>query len=308
MKAGNLIIPLPKSVRTSLEEFSGFSKPYIRVPIAQGVLHQGMHAVFLDTFANVKDYSPMEIDLMTTVFQIMAEGIPTDGTIFQAFMDAKNNKTWYGKAIESSYMQSGSEYNRYKEGTSQAVINLARFIGTSPAKLDYLLNQYSGVVGKVVAPLASGEGLKGLLNNVLSAYTVDPVDTNNLSDDFSAARTLLEQTVTDGKRGNPLGNLAYGIDANAAFDEAVYLDKYFEAAYKEATALWTERTEIANSTGMSRGERTRAMRKIRQEINAIYADALAEFDSFKMQYVNRDWMAVDAMKDLLGVATKSTLD
>lgn len=199
MKAGNLIIPIPQGVRENLEEFSGFSKPYIRIPLAQGTLHQGMYAVFLDSFANVADYSPLEVDLMTTVMQIAAEGVPTDGTIFQAIMDAKNNKTWYGKAIESSYMQQGSEYNRYKEGTSQAVINLARAIGTSPAKLDYLLNQYSGIVGKVASPLLSGEGTKGLLNNVLSAYTIDPVDSNDLSDNFTAAMELIDQTVTDGK-------------------------------------------------------------------------------------------------------------
>lgn len=308
MKAGNLIIPIPQGVRENLEEFSGFSKPYIRIPLAQGTLHQGMYAVFLDSFANVADYSPLEVDLMTTVMQIAAEGVPTDGTIFQAIMDAKNNKTWYGKAIESSYMQQGSEYNRYKEGTSQAVINLARAIGTSPAKLDYLLNQYSGIVGKVASPLLSGEGTKGLLNNVLSAYTIDPVDSNDLSDNFTAAMELIDQTVTDGKRGNPLGNLAYGIDAEAAYDEAVYLQKYFQAAYKEANALWAERREISNLAGMSKGEQAREMRKIRKEINAIYEDALAEFDPFKMQYVNNDFLAMDAFKELIGYATKSSLD
>ena len=308
MKAGNLIIPIPQSVRESLQEFSGFNKPYIRVPIAQGVLHQGMYAVLLNCFGNVKDYSPLEMDLMTTVMQIMAESVPTDGTIFQAFMDAKNNRTWYGKQIENSYMQSGSEYNRTKAGTSKVVTKLARALFMSPAKLDYVLNQYSGVIGKVAAPLLSGEGVRGLLNNVLSAYTVDPVTTNDLSDNFSSAKTLLSQTVTDGKRGDPLGNLAYGIDANAAFEEALYLDKYFEAANKEANALWAEYNEIKDSTGMSNGEQARAMRSIRQEINDVYADALAEFDSFKMQYVNRDWLATETMKELAGFATKASVN
>ena len=308
MKAGNLIIPMPQSVRESLEEFSGFSKPYIRIPIAQGALHQGMYAVMLNSLGNVKDYSPLEMDLMTTVMQIMAESVPTDGTIFQAYMDAKNNRTWYGKQIENSYMQSGSEYNRTKDGTSAVVTKLARALLMSPAKLDYMLNQYSGVIGKVAAPLLSGEGVRGLLNNVLSAYTVDPVTTNDLSDNFSSAKTLLEQTVTDGKRGDPLGNLAYGIDANAAFDEALYLEKYFEAANKEANALWAEYNEIRDSSGMSKGEQARAMRSIRQEINGVYADALAEFDSFKMQYVNRDWLAIETMKELAGFATKASVN
>lgn len=315
MKAGNVIVPIPKGLFEGLQNFSGFNKPYIRIPIAQGPLHQGLYAAALDIIGNTANYSPMEIDLLSALGSIMIDSIPTDGTIFQAVIDAYNNRTWYGGEIESSYMQDMSKYNRYSEDTPEAVIEFARFLKVSPAKLNYVFNQYGGAISKVIMPLLGSGSIsdrgKALFNSILSNYTIDPTSSNDLGNEFDVAMTVLQQTVTEGERNLPLGHIAYGVDPDTALSEAEDLLDLFTSNEVDIKALCSERREVKNGEGMDDGEKARTMRDIRRnQINPLYEEALAEYEIFKAKYVKNDIMfneVFDSILDLLGSQERPTI-
>ena len=301
MRTGNLIIPIPKDAIDMLGDQIGFDKPYIRIPIAQGPLAQGMYAASLDMVANTTGYTQMEVDLWKAAKSILTDSIP-DGTVFQAISDAKNNRTWYGGEIESEYMRRYSVTNRYDSDTPQSIVWVAQRLGVSPAKLDYLLNQYSGFAGKIIMPLLgtgrlNGEGgfderAKNLAYNVLKNYTIDPVSSNDLSGNYTSAKDIISQIVADGKAGKPMGNVAYKADAEEAYSAAEYLSEEFAAIDKELAALWGDWNDI-KASDLSDGDKARQMRDIRRNyIIPLQQDALALYEEYKMQYIDNDWLAL----------------
>lgn len=317
MRTGNLIIPIGKAAMEELGDVVGFDKPYIRIPIAQGPLAQGMYAKALDLVADVANYSPMEVDMWRAAKSILSDSIP-DGTVFQAISDAKNNRTWYGGEIESEYMRNYSVTNRYDSDTPRAIIELGQMLNVSPAKLDYLLNQYSGFAGKIIMPLLStgrlnGEGglderVKNLAYNVLKNYTIDPVSSNDLSTSYTAAKATISQIIADGKAGKPMGDLAYSVDPDEAYSAAEYLSEEFTAIDKEIAALWSEYNAIKDSD-MSDGDKARQMRDIRRNyIVPLQQDAMALYEEYKMQYIDADSLALEIYGRIPGGLTRPTLD
>lgn len=314
MKMGNLIIPIPKNIFKAIQDATGFNKPYLRIPIAQGPMNMGAYALMLDMMANVADYSPMEISLWGAAKSLFADSLP-DGTVFQGLMDAMNNRTWYGGEIENYYMQQGSWYNRYDEEVPTATIRLARFLRVSPAKLDYVLNQYTGIIGKLAAPMMAGGSLEErgdrLVNSLLGNYTVDPVTTNDLTGDYKSAKTIISETIYDGKNGQPMGHIAYGADAGEAYAAAKHMQNTFSRIDKELKNLWAEYNEINADPTMGDGDKSRRMRRIREEqINPLYQEALAEFDEFRLLYMDMDPIAMEvyAFKDLIGLGERPDMN
>ena len=309
MRMGNLIIPIPDGAMEVLGDTIGFDKPYIRIPIAQGPLAQGMYAVALDTVSNVADYSPMEIELWGAVKSILSDSIP-DGTVFQGLIDAVNNRTWYGGEIESEYMRNYSKGNRYDSETPSLVIQAANMLHVSPAKLDYLLNQYTGFAGKLVMPFISRDRLnmdegwslsgagKNLAYSVLKNYTIDPASSNDLSSRYSTAKDTIDEIVVDGKAGKPMFNIAYSADAEEAYGEAQVLKKEFAALDKEISALWSEYNDI-KASDLDDGDKARQMRALRRDyIIPLQQEALALYEEYKMRYIDADTLAMQFCGDL----------
>ena len=307
MRTGNLIVPIPKGAMEVLGDAIGFDKPYVRIPIAQGPVIQGLYAVTLDMIANAADYSPMEVDLMHAAKSVLVNSVP-DGTVFQAAVDAQNNRTWYGGEIESEYMRQNSLENRYDSDTPQAVIQLGDWLNVSPAKLNYLLEQYTGFAGKLLMPLISAGRLDGnmslsnsaenLLYSVLKNYTIDPVSSNDLSRNYSAAKETISEIIRDGKAGKPMNNIAYSADGYEAYEAAVSLQAEFDALDDEISGHWVDYNEI-KASNLSDGEKATRMRDIRKNyIIPLQEEANALYQEYKMKYIDADALAIHIVNEL----------
>lgn len=292
MKAGNLIIPIPDALLGVLQEATGFNKPYFRIPIAQGTLHQGFYATALELFGSAEEGSPFDIQLGSTVLGIVKDAFPTSGSIFQSVLDARRNKTWYGGNIETYKMGTYGSYNRTDEDVPGIITDLARVFGTSPAKVDYVAQQSLGGLYRVAAPLMSSgtwdERLGAAANSIMSYYTVDPVVTNDIQSEFYAARTVLSQTNAEGKDGLPLSHIAYSADPKAALDDAKALAIIFDDAKKAAGAIDSQIDDIMADESMSRGEKARAVRELQKQKLPIFDAALVEFDRYASEYIYCD--------------------
>lgn len=303
MRTGNLVIPIPQSVIDGLSSSIGFDKPFVRIPMEQGVFAQSIYAVALDAMANIADYSPMEVDLYEAAKSILSDQIP-DGSIFSAISDTQNNRTWYGGTIENTAMQRYSAINRYDSDTPQAFIWLGDKLNASPAKLEYLTNQYSGYAGKLIMPLISndrlynsedwtvGGAVRNLAYSVLANYTIDPVSSNDVSSQYYTYKDVVSEIIADGKAGKRIGHISRNADGEEAYSAAVALKEELSALDKEISAHWTDYEEVQAAPSLTRSEKNTQMRYIRRNyIIPLMQEGIALYEEFKMRYIDCDDMA-----------------
>jgi hypothetical protein len=139
---------------------------------------------------------------------IMPEN-PLNNNIFKPWFDAdlfneeSTGRTWYGTDIENDALQALPEGERYDSSTDYISKYVGKKLGVSPKKLNYILKQYTGGVGRMVLPMltpseqkgdnaASTIGL-GILSALSSNFTVDSKLSNKVSSEFYDAITAAEQ-------------------------------------------------------------------------------------------------------------------
>ncbi len=73
-------------------------------------------------------------------------------TIFSPITDVRTNMTWYGQAIDSQSDLNKYPWMRYDSDTSEVAKIIGKAFNYSPNRIQYLIEQYSGVVGDILIP------------------------------------------------------------------------------------------------------------------------------------------------------------
>lgn len=309
MRAGNLIIPIPKWLIGN----SGFDRPYIRIPIAQGPLTRSIYAAGLQIMSDITNMDEMSVDMHRTAQAILQDSLP-DGSIFQALIDAKYNKTWYGSNIVSDYVLKRSVPNQYNNDTLEVFKTVSKWlygagIEVSPAVMQYVTEQYTGFAGKLIIPMLSGnrytgersfeQSLKNLGYSILKNYTIDPLTSTDLTNDYSAAKTIATAIQYDAQNGDPvlaLSDLLTDAEREEAIDIATKLQKkggVFYDADREIKEYWGEISNIRQSD-LTDAEKGQQIREIRYDIDKVMEAALADWEEYKMYYIDHDTLAIAA--------------
>ena len=101
------------------------------------------------------------------------------------FDDENPGETWYGSDIESQSLQSLPVAERYDARTDEVSKWLGRTLRLSPKKINYLLNQYGGVLADVVLPMMT----PAAENNIFSAnFTLNTLPSNAYTDRYYEAK------------------------------------------------------------------------------------------------------------------------
>ncbi len=178
--------------------------------------------------------------------------------IWAPLQDVGNNVTWYGGQIEGQQFDNIRPRDRYDESTSSIAIALGQVFNYSPKKIHYLIDQYSGVIGDFLLPLTTqkAEG------NVISGnFTVDPVLSNRLSDEFYDIYEDVQYRKTDG-------------DVTAK-----YQLKYMNDVKSAISTLYDEKSKIQQSD-LSNGEKLQQTRVIQALINKTYQSFLESYSTY----------------------------
>ena len=154
------------------------------------------------------------LDDATSFFDNIAPNNPLDNNIYSPLWQAYNNKTWYGDPIVSETLQDNNEkWEQYDEGTdllSKKIGELSKKVADvtgsdifqlSPKKINYVLDQYSGIAGDLTLPALTPKTdvetdnplLKGVTSSFLNDFTTDPVLKNQKVTDFFALRDELNK-------------------------------------------------------------------------------------------------------------------
>ena len=309
MRTGNLIIPIPKALIGS----TGFDRPYVRIPIAQGPLTRSIYAAGLQIMSDVANMDEMSVDMHRTAQAILQDSLP-DGSIFQTLIDAKYNKTWYDSNIVSDYVLKRSVPNQYNSDTLEVFKSISKGlygmgIEVSPAVMQYVTEQYTGFAGKLIMPLLSGnrytgersfeQSLKNLGYSVLKNYTIDPLTSTDLTNDYSAAKTIATAIQYDAQNGDPvlaLSDLLTDAEREEAIETATKLQKkggVFYDADREIKEYWGDISNIRQSD-LTDAEKAQQIREIRYDIDKVMEAALADWEEYKMYYIDHDTLAIAA--------------
>lgn len=218
----------------------------------------------------------------------LAPNNPLDNNILAPAIQAYNNKSWYGGDIVPSRLQNEPVEEQYDETTSSLAIWLGQQLGVSPYKVNYALDQYSGVVGDYVLPQTTlkaentmndgtfaGRLKSALLSPAADKFTVDPVMKNQNPTDFYNLKTELNANA----------------NSSNATDTDVLKNKYINSVSKDLSDLYSEKRDIQMDDSLNDNEKYEQVRNIQKKINRLADETMDYLDTVE---VNGDYAVMGA--------------
>lgn len=173
--------------------------------------------------------------------------------------------TWYGGNIESDRLQNYRPEDRYDEKTDELSKAIGKLFKVSPKKVNYLLDQYSGVIGDILLPLMTPatSAKSKLLAALMAAFTIDTTSTNK----------------TIGKYYDLLDELKY--DANDGDIGAGITRKYVSHAGDEVNDYYAQIRAIQNDKSFSDGEKNRLVRALKAQLIERQKEIIAQAEPYR---------------------------
>lgn len=209
------------------------------------------------------------------VFEVIKSNIaPTDifnQNIATAWTQAKLTNpdnpgtTWYGGNIESDRLQNYRPEDRYDEKTDELSKAIGKLFKVSPKKVNYLLDQYSGVIGDILLPpiTPATKSSHWLLAAPQAAFTIDTTSTNK----------------TIGEYYDLLDDLKY--DANDGDIGAGITRKYVSHAGDEVNDYYQQIRAIQNDKSLSDGEKNRIVRALKAQLIERQKEIIAQAEPYR---------------------------
>lgn len=209
------------------------------------------------------------------VFEVIKSNIaPTDifnQNIATAWTQAKLTNpdnpgtTWYGGNIESNRLQNYRPGERYDEKTDELSKWLGKTFNLSPKKINYLLDQYSGVIGDILLPLMTPatSAKSKLLAAPMAAFTIDTTSTNKTTGEYYDLLDELKYDTND-------GDIGAGITR-----------KYVSHAGDEVNDYYQQIRAIQNDKNLSDGEKNRLVRALKAQLIERQKEIIAQAEPYR---------------------------
>lgn len=236
-----------------------------------------------------------DVDVLSTVNTVgsqVAPANPLTSNIFSALVDSQllnpdsPGRTWYGGDIESQRLQNYAPGERYDSSTDIFSKTVGQALGISPKKLNYVLDQYSGVVGDFLLPILTPQAER---NMFAKAFTVDSMSSNRVSGDFYDEADELKYA----KNG---GDTAASI-----------VGRWWSKQQAACSDLWKQIRETEESTELSNKEKRQQTRELKAVVTGIQKNAMAVEETYREAVekhlssgADEDTAYRDANKDCFG--------
>lgn len=242
---------------------------WIKIPKGRAIAVLSTAAVYTQEKQKGEDVK------FSDVFEVIKSNIaPTDifnQNIATAWTQAKLTNpdnpgtTWYGGNIESDRLQNYRPEDRYDEKTDELSKAIGKLFKVSPKKVNYLLDQYSGVIGDILLPLITPatKSSHWLLAAPQAAFTIDTTSTNK----------------TTGEYYNLLDELKY--DANDGDIGAGITRKYVSHAGDEVNDYYQQIRAIQNDKSLSDGEKNRIVRALKAQLIERQKEIIAQAEPYR---------------------------
>lgn len=202
----------------------------------------------------------------------IAPNNPLENNIFAPIKNVIENKTWYGDDLVPQRLQDLPAGEQSDETTDLISKWLGETFNISPYKLNYLLDQYSGVFGDMLLPSLTPQAESG--GNSLLGGAIAP-----LADQFTTDSVMKNQNVSDFY--DTLDDLTASAKSKYATDTDVLRYRYMNTINSELSNLYKQKREIQNSN-IPNDEKYQAVREIQRQIDLLAEQALNSYDSVRV--------------------------
>lgn len=242
---------------------------WIKIPKGRAIAVLSTAAVYTQEKQKGEDVK------FSDVFEVIKSNIaPTDifnQNIATAWTQAKLTNpdnpgtTWYGGNIESDRLQNYRPEDRYDEKTDELSKAIGKLFKVSPKKVNYLLDQYTGVIGDLLLPLITPatKSSHWLLAAPQAAFTIDTTSTNK----------------TTGEYYDLLDDLKY--DANDGDIGAGITRKYVSHAGDEVNDYYQQIRAIQSDENLSDGEKNRIVRALKAQLIERQKEIIAQAEPYR---------------------------
>ena len=209
------------------------------------------------------------VDILSTLNTMgnqVAPANPLTSNIFSALIDSQllnpdsPGRTWYGGNIESQRLQNYAPGERYDSSTDAFSKAVGKALGISPKKLNYVLDQYSGVLGDFLLPVLTPQAER---NPLAKAFTVDVQSSNRVSGDFYDEANALKYA----KNG---GDEAAGV-----------VSRWWSKQQSACSDIWKQIREVEASKELNNKEKLRQVRELKAIVTGIQKNAMAAEDVYR---------------------------
>ncbi len=210
-----------------------------------------------------------DVDILSTINTMgnqVAPANPLTSNIFSALIDSQlldpdsPGRTWYGGDIESRRLQNYAPGERYDSSTDVFSKAVGKALGISPKKLNYVLDQYSGVLGDFLLPVLTPQAERGMFEK---AFTVDAMSSNRVSGDFYDEADEL-------KYAKNAGDVVSGV-----------VSRWWSKQQTACSDLWKQIREVEASTELSNSKKKQQTRELKAIVTGIQKNAIAQEDTFR---------------------------
>lgn len=242
---------------------------WIKIPKGRAVAVLGTLAVYGKEKIEGEDVK------FSDVFEVIKSNIaPTDifnQNIATAFTQTKllnpdnPGTTWYGGNIESDRLQNYRPGERYDEKTDEFSKWLGKTFNVSPKKINYLLDQYTGVFGDILLPMMTPatNAASKLLAAPMAAFTIDTTSTNKTTGEYYDLLDDLKYDTNDGDVG------------------AGITRKYVSHAGDEVNDYYAQIRALQNDKNLSDGEKNRLVRALKKQLIERQKEIIAKAEPYR---------------------------
>ena len=228
-----------------------------------------------------------DIDILATLNTMgnqVAPANPLTSNIASALVDSQllnpesPGRTWYGGDIENQRLQSYAPGQRYDSSTDVFSKAVGSALGISPKKLNYVLDQYTGVIGDFLLPALTPQAERGMF---AKAFTTDVVSNNRISGDFF----------------DEADQLIYA--KNGGDETAAVVSRFWSKQQSACSDLWKEIREVEASE-LSDKEKRQKTRELKAVVTGIQKNALAVEETYRAaaeKYLGRGLEPDDAYRE-----------
>ncbi|RGD73814.1 LPD38 domain-containing protein [Anaerofustis stercorihominis] len=256
-------------------------KEYITIRIPKGRILGSIVNFTSDTIKDGFNIENYKNDLVYLWEQIS----PLETTaIWGTLTQAKNNVNYFGSPIVYDKYSELPDKDQYDDSTTSIAKKIGEITNISPMKIDYVLDQYSGVLGDVIMPFLATDGNTSLYYNSLTENTltdvignmtkrlkVDTVYSNNTNSKYSNMKQKLTEDSAVEKR----------IEGNYGKTPTKAMIALVKANDSEISKLYTKKEQIYKNTKLSNNEKREKCREIQIKINKYKEATLEEVEAIR---------------------------
>lgn len=244
---------------------------FIRIPKGRtvAVIQEAVNQV--DKLATGDDSADLN-----TFLEVLANNLapnnPISNNVLAPIIQASTNKTWYGEDLVPQNLQDLPSAEQYDESTDSISKAIGNTFNISPMKVNYLLDQYTGLVGDMILPALTPEvtsGTEGALG-----FAIAP-----LKDKFTTDGVMNKQVITDFY--DKSDELTSNAKKSTATSEDILRNKYLNSVKAEMNDLYKQKREIQNSD-LTNKEKYAQVREIQSQISALAQEGMSNYENVEV--------------------------